>query len=145
MVTAILRRLFPSDQGTFGKIYLPNGITLFTGELPWRNNQRTLSSIPEGEYECVYTYSPRFKKFTYEVKAVKGRSAIRIHSANFMGDTYKGYRSQLNGCIALGERIGKLDGQLALLLSRPAISKLEKIMNKQPFKLIIINKESRNA
>jgi hypothetical protein len=42
-----------------------------------------------------------------------------------MGDSAKGFRAQLNGCIALGERLGWLGGQKAVLLSAPAVRRLE--------------------
>jgi len=52
-----------------------------------------------------------------------------------MGDTALGFRSQLNGCIALGERLGWLDGQKAVLISRPAVRFLEAAMGTTPFDL----------
>jgi hypothetical protein len=70
---------------------------------------------------------------------VPKRAGIRIHSANFMGDASKGFHSQLNGCVALGERLGIMEGQKALLLSKPAIRKFENCMGKQPFLLEIKN------
>jgi hypothetical protein len=56
-----------------------------------------------------------------------------------MGDKLLGYRAQLNGCIALGERLGWLDGQKALLLSAPAVRRFEAHMGREPFKLEIAN------
>ena len=60
---------------------------------------------------------------------------VRIHSANFMGDSAKGLRCQLNGCIALGERLGKMDGQKAVLLSAPAVRRFEEMMAGETFKI----------
>lgn len=129
---AILTRLDSSDQGTFGRIAAP-AIVLFTGELPWRENRPSISCIPEGTYRVAWTFSPRFKRFMYLVDGVVGRSGIRKHSANLMGDAALGYKSQLNGCIALGERLGWLDRQKAVLLSAPAVRRFEEAMNHRPF------------
>lgn len=67
------------------------------------------------------------------------RAGIRLHPANLMGDTALGLRSQLNGCIAIGERLGWLEGQKALLLSAPAVRRFETAMNRQPFELEILD------
>jgi hypothetical protein len=45
----------------------------------------------------------------------------------------------LNGCIAIGEKLGWMSGQKALLLSAPAVRRFETHMNKQPFELEIVN------
>ena len=96
------------------------------------------SCIPSGDYPCAYTYSNRFRKKLYLVSSVGGRSGIRIHSANLMGDEGEGYKSQLNGCVAMGERLGWIEGQRALLLSRTAVAKLERLMGYHLFTLSII-------
>jgi hypothetical protein len=100
-----LLRLETSDQGTFGKLVLPE-FTLFTGELPWRDNKNNLSCIPVGLYEVRLTYSPIFKRKLYLVDPVEKRYGIRIHPANFMGAPPK-LKCQLNGCIS---SVKKLDG-----------------------------------
>ncbi len=135
---AVLTRLESSDQGTFGKIQAGR-ITLFTGELPWRENLPGISCIPEGLYECIWTYSPRFKRHLYLVGEVPLRTGIRKHSANLMGDKSKGFKCQLNGCIALGERLGWIDGQKAVLLSAPAMRRFETYMDRKAFELEVVN------
>lgn len=135
---ATLTRFDTGDQGTFGKMSFGSHVE-FTGELPDNDNLPNFSCIPEGTYQVDWTYSPAFKRMMYLVRNVKGRSGIRIHSANLMGDTRKGYRSHLYGCIALGERLGTLSGQKALLVSRPAISTLERWGAGQTFELEILN------
>lgn len=54
-----------------------------------------------------------------------------------MGDTALGFKSQLNGCIALGERLGYIDGQKALLLSAPAMRRLDEYFKGKTFILEI--------
>lgn len=134
----ILQRFETSDQGTFGKIRIEDE-TFYTLELPWRDNSRNISCIPAGIYECNFTVSAHFKRTMYLVDGVNNRTGIRIHSANLAGDKTLGLKCQLNGCIAIGERIGKIEGQKAILLSGPAVRKFENLMNRESFLLEVIN------
>jgi hypothetical protein len=134
-----LERHETGDQGTFGRIIVPTGLVLFTGEQPWRDNATGLSCIPLGTYPVVWTWSRTFKRMMYLLLGTDPRVGIRAHSANLMGDSAKGYRSQLQGCIALGERLGWIEGQKALLLSAPAVRRFETTMGCQPFNLEIVN------
>lgn len=52
------------------------------------------TAIPSGEYECVYTYSNRFKKKLPLLMNVKGFSGVRCHSGNSAKDT--------EGCLLMG-------------------------------------------
>jgi len=136
MIRLKLKRLLKTDHGTFGMLIIPKrGFLCYTGELPWKENKSNISCIPKGVYECIWNRSPKFKKMMYLIKQVKNRNGIRIHSANFMGDRDKGFKYQLYGCISFGKRIAKMDGQLALLMSRPAIRKVENYLNHKSFEL----------
>lgn len=136
MSDALLVREDQSDQGTFGRI-VAKALTLFTGELPWRGNAPSISCVPPGTYSAAFTHSPRFGRHLYLVGVVPHRSGIRVHPANFMGAADKGYRCQLNGCIALGEKLGWMGGQKVVLLSAPAVRRLESLFGGQPFQLEI--------
>ena len=133
---ALLQRLETSNHGTFGRLSI-DGVSqkFFTGELPWRENLSNVSCIPAGRYRCVWTLSARFRRHLYLVAPVLGRAGIRIHAANLCGDSSLGLRSQLNGCVALGERLGSIDGQRAVLLSQPAMRKFESLLAGRPFEL----------
>jgi hypothetical protein len=133
---AVLQRLESSDQGTFGKL-VAGGLAFFSGELPWRDNAPSVSCVPAGTYRAIFTDSPRFGRRLYLLDRVPARSGIRIHPANLMGDAQKGFRCQLNGCIALGEKLGWMDKQKAVLLSQPAVRRLESFFGGQPFELEI--------
>lgn len=135
-MSVVLERHETSDQGTFGRL-LFNGTFLFTGELPDHDNAPNISCIPPGRYPCVWTYSPAFKRFMYAVTGVDGRIGVRVHPSNLMGDRPP-WMKQLNGCIALGEKLGVMGGQKAVLLSAPAVRRFESAMKHQPFELEIV-------
>lgn len=129
MQLVTLKRIRSTDEGTFGVLTV-KGQELFSGELPWRDNKKFLSCIPVGEYEASFTWSPKFQKHTYELLSVPGRSAIRIHSANFVGDKSKGFKAQVDGCIALGMDTWYHDNQWALLRSAEAVRTFENLLGK---------------
>ena len=100
-MAALIARLLRSpttDQGTFGRLQF-GGRSLFTTELPWRNNRQQRSCIPAGVYQVALVNSPRFGR-VYGVANVPGRSHVLIHAANLGGDIDMGWQTQLQGCIA---------------------------------------------
>lgn len=127
---ATLERLEATPQGTWGR-FLAGPLRLFSCELPWRDNQPSVSCVPAGTYRCVFTYSPRFRRYLYLVGPVPGRSGIRVHPANFP--------RQLNGCVALGERLGWIAGEKAVLLSAPAVRRVEEYFGGKPFLLEVLD------
>lgn len=139
--TAYLLRGNSTDEGTFGYMISQGGIWNSL-ELPDRNNQKNISSIPKGEYICKIRFSPHFRRNTYHLQNVEGRSYILTHSANFAGDINKGYQSHLNGCISLGKSRGSFKNkfghfQKAVLTSRTAVREFMESMDNEDFKLII--------
>lgn len=136
MRRALLTRDQASDEGTFGTFMSDSSFFCHTGELPWRENESNFSCIPEGTYLCTYRASEKHGD-CYHVEGVSGRTAIEIHSANFVGDATKGFKCQLLGCIALGLGVGSLDGQKALISSVMARTLLEQDMNGESFELKI--------
>lgn len=140
MRKAVLERLESSDEGTFGILQIEDDefvYHFYAGELPWRDNKSDVSCIPKGRYTALWTKSPRFGRHMYLIDKVENRAGIRLHAANFMGDDKKGFRKQVHGCIALGEKLGWLGGQKAVLVSRPAMRRFEDITSGKPFELEI--------
>lgn len=135
MKQVLLKRQQSSSQGTLGFIFSDN-FSCFTLELPWKQNQRKVSCIPNGRYTCVVRQSPKFG-LVYHVQNVPGRSYILFHSGNWAGDKSKGYRSNVEGCILLGRYHGILRGQKAVLVSRPAVTDFMLSLHNKPFELII--------
>ncbi len=130
-------RRHSTDMGTFGRL-TTEGFSAFTGELPWRDNARGLSCIPAGVYRCVWARSPRLKRSTYRIMGVRDRSGVLFHSANLMGDKTRGFIAQVEGCIAIGEALGFIKGQAAVLRSMPAVRRFESIIPAgEPFELEI--------
>lgn len=142
MRTAILNRTKKDGvHETLGIFTFPKDdnklFSAFSLELPWLNNEHNKSCIPDGQYTCKYTRSNRMSAhvgkdvFTYEVLDVKDRAGIRIHSAN--------YRSQLLGCIALGDKVMDInaDGEDDVANSRATIAEFEANMKYEDFILII--------
>ena len=132
-----LTRTKTSDQGTFGT-FCGEGMSLQSAELPWRGNSQRYSCIPPGSYICRPYSSGRFSN-VYEVTGVPGRTAILIHSGNFAGDTDKGFKSDVEGCILLGLTYGSIDGQQAVKSSRAALDALRDMVEKEPFELVIVD------
>lgn len=138
MTTLYLFRFKSNDQGTQGVIVTDTVFSCRTLELPWRNNQRNISCIPDGEYETIPINSRKFGN-VYWLKNVKGRSGVLIHSGNFAGDIDKGYKTHVQGCILLGSKHGYLENQLAVLNSRTTVRRFMEHMNKKPFNLKIMS------
>ena len=101
------------EEGTNGALFNSGKFLCHTIELPWNNNKRNISCIPEGVYEVEPRFSKRFKHHLI-LKAVKGRSFILFHPAN---DALK----ELQGCIA---PVTYLSGIGKGVFSRDAMQKL---------------------
>lgn len=148
--SARLKRNLSTDDGTLGTLTATNSkgdfLTLVSLELPWRDNRRSLSCIPEGTYDCVWHQSPRFG-WCYMVTSVEGRSEILIHAGNWAGDVQKGRHSDVRGCILLGLTstagvpIGKREKQLMVSKSRVAITEFHKHMGEKPFELKVTSSD----
>ena len=109
------------------RMYFPegtNGVLSFEGkeicktiELPWRNNQKRISCIPEGKYKIRKRFSAKFK-WHLALTNVKNRSLILFHPAN-------NALKELNGCIA---PVTQITGEGRGNESRKAFEKLKKLV-----------------
>jgi hypothetical protein len=108
----VLTRVYKSG-GANGILTLNGHFVCFTIELPWKENQRNISCIPEGRYALKTRYSTRFKSHLH-VQQVEGRSLILLHPAN---DALK----ELRGCIA---PVMQLSGVGKGVYSRNALEKI---------------------
>jgi hypothetical protein len=94
-----LKRTYFGDNGTYGFLAIgEKAPTFVTLELPWKNNERQISCIPEGTYTLRRFISRKFGR-VWEVTSVPNRTAILIHVGNFLSD--------IQGCILLGKSISE--------------------------------------
>lgn len=112
----VLERIY-FPKGTNGTLSFEGNEICKTIELPWRENQRRVSCIPEGKYKIRKRYSRKFK-WHLELMNVKNRDLILLHPAN---DALK----ELNGCIA---PVSELTGEGKGARSRVALEKLKGIL-----------------
>jgi hypothetical protein len=124
-----------TDKGTLGLLYIGDEFICYTLELPWKDNQRNISCIPAGAYECKEHTSPRFGD-VFEVQNVPDRDNILIHVGNFISD--------IRGCIVLGlqQSLMHRSTEYAVLNSKDAIKKFKKVLESngaKSFDLIVKN------
>lgn len=113
----VLTRVYKSG-GTNGTLTLNGHFVCFTIELPWKENQKNISCIPEGKYELKARYSPKFLNHL-QVVDVYNRNLILIHPANKA-------LTELHGCIA---PVKQLTGIGKGIYSRLAMEKLLSIFH----------------
>lgn len=97
-----------------------------TLELPWLDNQRNISCIPEGEYKVVVRYSQKYKRHLH-ILDVNDRSFILIHWGNYAGSINpKTKRPDIRGCILTGDSYKDItgDGIDEILRSRSTFNTL---------------------
>lgn len=98
-----------------GDIYIYNDLDalLFrcvSLELPWRNNQNSISCIYEDLYTAVIHDSPKFGRCLW-LQDVKDRSEILTHAANYVGSMNPETGiPDLRGCIAPGMEYKDITG-----------------------------------
>ena len=87
-----------TDKSTLGKLFLNGEKFCDTLELPYLDNQRSISCIPEGEYKVRLRTARESSSRDYLhllVQDVEGRSYILVHIGNYPKDT--------KGCILVGQ------------------------------------------
>jgi hypothetical protein len=100
---------------------------IFTLENPKRKTKED-DRIPAGEYECI-PYSGKKYKNVYLVKDVPNRTGILLHWGNLESDTL--------GCILLGNRVGEINGQPAVLDSRRCFKRFRELIGNNEFTLVV--------
>lgn len=100
-------------------------------ELPDRNNQRSISRIPAGKYNCKLRYSEKYA-WHFILENVPGRSYILIHFGNYYRDT--------RGCILVGNNFKDVDkdGYRDVTSSRKTMKRILSVAPKK-FELIVID------
>jgi hypothetical protein len=129
-----LDRTQREDKQTLGVMLHESKTLCYTLELPWLDNQKGISCIPEGEYEVVSRKTPssQFKYKHYHILDVPDRSWILIHGGN--------YHTQIKGCILVGSEWEDLngDGYMDVVNSRKTLESLTDFLG-ESFRLKISN------
>ena len=142
-----IRRTYKEKQ-TEGRLYVYNerngvGYSCDTLELPWMDNQKRISCIPEGEYDVIKHVSPKFGE-CFWILNVPERSEILLHDkVNFVGSKNpRTKKSDILGCVIPYETSMDIDGDgvrdIAPKSSTVAMQKLLKILPNK-FKLKIMS------
>src|SRR4030042_2905798 len=118
MKKTTLYRYETGHRGTFARLQAP-GFSCQCLERPWRDNSKNTSCIPAGAYICRLRKPPRFG-WVFRLQDVEGRQYVLLHSGNLAGDTAKGWRTHSAGCLLLWKYRGRIGGQPAVTVSRPA-------------------------
>lgn len=130
-----LTRIQRDDHQTLGRLQLFDGDTeiwkCLTLELPWKNNEKRVSSIPAGEYTVSHHISPNHGE-CLSVQNVPNRTHILIHKGN--------YHTQILGCILVGKTFKDIngDGKLDVTSSGVVLSELLNRVTEKTITLTII-------
>lgn len=142
MLKATLTRFSSSEFGTKGILAFDGGFTCKTLELMWNGNMKNISCVPTGTYKCDLYPSSKFG-LVYVLEEVPNRTGILIHAGNFAGAKNLGHKTDVEGCILVGEKFGVLDGQPAILNSRKTLLALKDFTDNEPFELTILDETSK--
>lgn len=118
-----LNRIFLGSSATIGELYVDGEHIADTLEDRVRPEGEKIygkTAIPEGTYEMVLSYSPRFKKILPEILNVPNFTGIRIHCGNSSADS--------SGCILVGTWDGEKEDWVSD--SKVAFNKLMSLLQK---------------
>jgi hypothetical protein len=110
-----IKRIEYNKNETLGVLIYNNLLICYTLELPWLSNKKNISCIPQGIYPIKKIESPKFGT-SWLIDEVPNRSEVIIH----VGNTYK----DTKGCVIIGNSIGYIKNERAVLSSRAAIGEL---------------------
>lgn len=126
-----LERFCYAPWGTFGFITLPSGLNLASVERPWINNQKMISCIPVGEYDCIPRRFYRGGYDAVQVLGVPNRSHILFHIGNYVHN--------LNGCIGVNSIHGAKGNEWCAWQSKDAFRRFMDEVGGSKSRLIITN------
>lgn len=122
----LIERYGHGTKQTIGRAFVLDGekFSLYdchTLELPWKENQRSVSCIPDGDYTVKKRKSAKFAHH-FHLTDVEGRSWILIHAGNFYTNT--------DGCVLVGLDLSDInsDGLIDVTHSRDALADLLGLM-----------------
>ena len=86
-----------TDESVIGKLYLNGEFISYTLELAWNNNEKSISCVPRGVYDCKVRLAKDSASRNYDhliLEDVPDRSYILFHRGNSAKDS--------KGCILTG-------------------------------------------
>lgn len=125
-------------SGVFGTLLTDSGFGAYTLE-PSRDRAEH-PCIPAGGYRVDLLDHPKHGK-CYEIIGVPGRTSILFHVGNYAADPPG--KSDSEGCILLGNAIGEIGNEPALLQSKDAIHRFNDDMDGESFYLTISWKNTK--
>ena len=104
-----LERVYLEDR-TLGSLYDGEEVIAKVLELPWKNNNRSVSCIPEGTYQVIKQQPKPDRPYIYfRLPKVPGRSGILIH---------RGIQpAHSKGCLLVGSRLANINSNQPILES----------------------------
>jgi len=138
MINWVVSRLEGQRQTT-GCLYVFEGEYSYfnckTLELPWKNNQRSISCYPKGTYRVKKIKRPD-GRWAFAVLDVPDRTAILFHAGTYAATVHP----DTEGCTLVGFRYDDVndDGEVDIVDSRKALDVLLKLMPDTEFLLHVI-------
>jgi len=131
----------PHSKQTLGQLYVFNDEWLEyeckTLELPWLDNQKEISCIPDGTYTLVKHISPSWGK-CLKVLNVPNRSDILFHAGNFAASINpRTKRPDIKGCVLPGKEFTDLNKDGYIDIARSGVA-LDELMNVLPEESVIV-------
>mgnify|MGYP003647081726 CR=1 FL=1 len=126
----LIRQLYKSHVAS--TLIFESGDVFHTLERPWLENRSNISCIPWGIYETSFlpkSGTGRYRN-VWHLQNVKNRSGILIHNGNLVHHS--------KGCLLVGTKLGKLGGKPAVLGSKTALRKMNKLLKGDGFTLHIV-------
>lgn len=126
-----IKRTAYTKRGTPGKLDVDGTHICYTLELPWKNNQRNISCIPEGRYRIAWKKSPS-KGWRLHIFNVPDRDLCMFHIGNWIRN--------ILGCILPGLEFKLYDknGDMMASQSRLAVTALEKLVPRDQEAVLVI-------
>jgi hypothetical protein len=128
-MNVVIERVYLPTE-TLGSMYINGEFACKTMELPWKDNARSVSCIPEGSYKVIKQPPKEDRPYPYfRLPEVPGRTGILIHKISYV--------SGLKGCIGVGMEFADLnkDGVPDIVRSGEA---LQMLINKLPDSFTIV-------
>lgn len=130
MTRGVLTRFTYGPEVTLGLLVVPGERIFYTAEDAWRDNERMISCIPDGEYDVVPRRFNRGGYDAWEIINVPDRSQILIHKGNS--------DENVTGCIVVGEWLGVIPSLgISVVRSGQAFSRLYSLLGGQRWRLSI--------